>query len=72
MAEAAAVWAATEGTPGGAKAVGILLPAQTRIKRRQRVIPLEVKMKILEKLEEGVSNTNVGRLWRQRVDHEHH
>lgn len=50
MVEAAAAWAATEATPGGAEAVDILLPAQTRIKRRRRVIPLEVKMKILEKL----------------------
>ncbi|KAF3821124.1 hypothetical protein GH733_011277 [Mirounga leonina] len=43
--------------------MGILLPGQTRIKRRRRVMPLEDKMKILEKLEEGVSNTDVGRLF---------
>ncbi|XP_034871826.1 tigger transposable element-derived protein 1-like [Mirounga leonina] len=63
VVEAAAAWAAAEATPGGAEAMGILLPGQTRIKRRRRVMPLEDKMKILEKLEEGVSNTDVGRLF---------
>lgn len=42
--------------------LGILLPGQTRIQRRWRVIPLEDKMKIREKLEEGVSKTHVGPL----------
>lgn len=42
--------------------MGILLSGQTRIKQRRRVMPLEVKMKLLEKLEEGVSSTDVGRL----------
>ncbi|XP_038524438.1 tigger transposable element-derived protein 1-like isoform X5 [Canis lupus familiaris] len=63
VVEAAAAWAAAEASPGGADAVGLLLPGQTRVKRRRRVMALEDKMKILEKLEEGASNTDVGRLF---------
>lgn len=41
---------------GGAEAVGILLPGQTHIKRRRRVMCLEDEMTILEKLEEGFAH----------------
>lgn len=40
---------------------GILIPGQTRNKRRQRAVPPPDVMKNLEKLKEGVSNTDVGR-----------
>lgn len=43
------------------QAEGILIPGQTRNKRRQRAVPLQDVMKNREKPKEGVSNTDVGR-----------
>lgn len=62
--EAAAASAAAEVTPSGVEAGGeITIPPQTRNKWRQRIVPLENKMEILYKVDEGVSKTDVGRLF---------
>lgn len=67
VVEPAAAWTAAVVTPRQRRQWASC--SWTRHIRRWRAMPLEDKVKILEKLEEGVSNINVGRIffffWRE-------